>query len=283
MLEKDQHQQKLFATYQNHPISYKSIMARLANQNKLAGALCENDFAIDIATQITDQNHIGGKQASIELIQQLNINQNDKVLDIGSGLGGTARLLVEMTGCHVDGNDIFPDRIEDAKKLTDALGMTDKINYFEGDFLSLQLKSHDYDYIICQSAFVHFINKTAFFKQCRDWIKPNGILVIEDSFLDNGDYYLNYESDIEHLENIWVSQLISMAELIKIIELNNMSIVKQIDMNAEFSSHFQSLLATFEVDENIANDAEKLSWLLAVKLREKKFINYYRLLIQAGV
>jgi ubiquinone/menaquinone biosynthesis C-methylase UbiE len=278
MSKQQDYQTKLFEIYKNHPISYQTIMARINNASIASRNLCEDDFAVDKETEITDQNHIGGKEASLELIQQLSITESDSVLDIGSGLGGTARLLVEMTGCKVDGIDIFPGRVQDARKLTDMLGMTDKINYFQGDFLSLELSDNRYDYIICQSAFVHFIDKELFFKRCRSYMKPNAVLVIEDSFIAIRND--TYKSDIENLEDIWLSKLISIAELEKVCHSNGMYVAKQHDMNNEFSLHFESLLATFDIDAHIANEAEKLSWMLALKLRKEKIINYLRLFIK---
>ena len=52
----------------------------------------------DLAT--VDEFHIRGRKATLELAGQMNLNAESHVLDIGSGLGGPARILAEIYGCR---------------------------------------------------------------------------------------------------------------------------------------------------------------------------------------
>ena len=49
-----------------------------------------------------DHFHTGGLRASRELLELARIVAEDRVLDIGAGLAGPARLLASSLGCRVD-------------------------------------------------------------------------------------------------------------------------------------------------------------------------------------
>ncbi len=48
-----------------------------------------------------DHFHTGGRRATIELLEMAKIRKRDRVLDLGAGLTGPARMLVCMAGCRV--------------------------------------------------------------------------------------------------------------------------------------------------------------------------------------
>jgi SAM-dependent methyltransferase len=66
------------------------------------------DPSADSALDNLDQVHIGGADAVGLLIGSLALAEGDRVLDIGSGLGGPARQMARRTGNRVTGIDITP-------------------------------------------------------------------------------------------------------------------------------------------------------------------------------
>ena len=56
-----------------------------------------------------DHFHTGGFKASRELQELAQIRAEDRVLDIGAGLAGSARLLVAERDCRVDCVELSPD------------------------------------------------------------------------------------------------------------------------------------------------------------------------------
>ena len=50
-----------------------------------------------------DEFHIRGRAATLEIIDALGITADSHVVDLGSGLGGPARTLAEVTGCTITG------------------------------------------------------------------------------------------------------------------------------------------------------------------------------------
>src|ERR1700692_1660167 len=94
--------------YERHPLQQRTILRRIrATRGTLIG-LRETDLAVDDATELTDQNHIGGVKFVKELACAAGINSETKVPDLGCGLGGSARVLAAEFGCRVHGIDLSP-------------------------------------------------------------------------------------------------------------------------------------------------------------------------------
>lgn len=76
-----------------------------------------------------DQFHIGGADAVSRLIPSLQLRGGDRVLDIGSGLGGPARQIAQTTGNTVVGIDITDSYVNAAAQLTARSGLTDRVSF----------------------------------------------------------------------------------------------------------------------------------------------------------
>lgn len=79
------------------------------------------------------------------LIQELALNPEDLVLEIGTGSGHVTALLAHLAG-HVDTVDIFPDFIQSARSKLSAHGI-DNIDFHEGDGAHGWESEHSYDAI----------------------------------------------------------------------------------------------------------------------------------------
>jgi len=55
-----------------------------------------------------DHFHTGGLRASRDLLQLAQIQAEDRVLDIGAGLAGSARLIVSKIACRADCIELSP-------------------------------------------------------------------------------------------------------------------------------------------------------------------------------
>jgi SAM-dependent methyltransferase len=70
-----------------------------------------------------DEFHVGGRPATAHLIDRLELGASDRVLDIGCGLGGTARYIASATGAKVTGVDLTREYIDVAAWLTQLVGL----------------------------------------------------------------------------------------------------------------------------------------------------------------
>ena len=67
-----------------------------------------------------DQLHTGGAEATRGMIARLAATPGMHVLDVGSGLGGPARMLAAVAGARVTGIDLTADFVDGAQRLTAA-------------------------------------------------------------------------------------------------------------------------------------------------------------------
>src|SRR3954451_17554095 len=74
-----------------------------------------------------DHFHGRGVLATEELIALLKPLPGERLLDIGSGVGGPARWIAAKCGVHVTGVDLTPEFCEAAQALNKACSMTDRV------------------------------------------------------------------------------------------------------------------------------------------------------------
>ena len=81
--------------------SARDIEARILAAVRAAGLNPEQRLSPEELGAL-DHFHTGGLRASRELLELAQIRAEDRVLDIGAGLAGPARLLASALGCRVD-------------------------------------------------------------------------------------------------------------------------------------------------------------------------------------
>ncbi len=86
-----------------------------------------------------DEFHLRGAMATNELIELLDVSQGNRVLDVGSGLGGPARRLAAATGCHVTGVDLSEDFCLAGNELSRRVGLAEQVNLEPGNAMQLEL------------------------------------------------------------------------------------------------------------------------------------------------
>jgi SAM-dependent methyltransferase len=99
--------------------------------------------AADLAP--VDQFHVRGLEAVEDLIRSSGIGSGDRVLDIGAGTGGPARILATRTGCMVTGVDLSPVSIAAGTAMTDWTGLSEKVDLRTGDATALPFDDATFD------------------------------------------------------------------------------------------------------------------------------------------
>jgi phosphoethanolamine N-methyltransferase len=70
---------------------------------------------------------------AVELISQLSLRADSRVLDVGSGLGGSAFVMAREFDLIVDGIDLSKNMLAIANDRLVAHGLSDRINFEWGD------------------------------------------------------------------------------------------------------------------------------------------------------
>jgi ubiquinone/menaquinone biosynthesis C-methylase UbiE len=106
----------------------------------------------DFAAQVGLTKHLGGQEATRELIERCQITPDSYVLDVGCGVGITPRYLAKTIGCRVVGVDINPKMILRAGEMTLREDLTHLLEFRTGDAQELPFKSGTFDAVITESA-----------------------------------------------------------------------------------------------------------------------------------
>ena len=112
-----------------------------------------------------DEFHIGGRLATINLMDQIGIRSNDNVL-IWGVVWGAARFAAANYGCNVNGIDLTPEFVEVGKYLNNKLGLADRVTLSHGNVLNLKsLDIDEYDHAYMMHVGMNIKDKKLLFKK----------------------------------------------------------------------------------------------------------------------
>lgn len=134
-----------------------------------------------------DNFHIGGLDATTSLISGLGDLSGKRVIDLGAGLGGPARALANASGCHVEGVDLNPDLVAVGNKLSDWVGMRDRVNLNIGDVTDLPFPGSSFDSALTVHVHMFVAQRLTFFKEAARVLRSGARLVLFDPILKERD------------------------------------------------------------------------------------------------
>ncbi|MEZ5541482.1 MAG: class I SAM-dependent methyltransferase [Pseudomonadota bacterium] len=127
-----------------------------------------------------DEFHIGGRAASLDFLERLALSAEQHVLDIGCGIGGTARLLAAHCGCRVSGIDITPEFVETGRVLCDWVGLGTRVELHHGSALELPFDAGVFDAAIMLHVGMNIADKRRLCREAHRVLRPGGAFGIYD-------------------------------------------------------------------------------------------------------
>ena len=151
-----------------------------------------------------DEFHFRGRKATLQLAEQMKLNENSRVLDIGSGLGGPARTLAEEYGCHVIGIDLTKTFCEVAGIMSNWVKLAEQTEFHQEDATNLPFSDNQFDAAMTIHVAMNIVAKDEEYEQTRRILKPGGIFAVYDILQGDGGEALfpapwARESSISHL------------------------------------------------------------------------------------
>ena len=127
--------------------------------------------------QPVDEFHIRGDAATKELIALSGFTPDMHILDVGCGIGGSARRLSYETGCCVTGIDLSEEYIDTAQRLTELLNMQERVDFHACSALALPFEDDFFDGVWALQMNMNVEDKLSWLKETYRVLKPGGRVV----------------------------------------------------------------------------------------------------------
>jgi sarcosine/dimethylglycine N-methyltransferase len=126
-------------------------------------------------------DHFHGRAAAATeaLSIRLAPKAGDRLLDIGSGIGGPARWMAARFGCHVTGIDLTRAFCDAAEALTRACGMTDQVRIVHGSATDLPFPDQSFDRAYSQNVLMNIADKPKFYREAFRVLHPGGVFAVD--------------------------------------------------------------------------------------------------------
>jgi SAM-dependent methyltransferase len=127
-----------------------------------------------------DHFHTGGLRASRELLVLAQLRAGDRVLDIGAGLAGAARMLASEAGCRVDCVELSADYCAGAALLNRLTGLDDRVEVHQASALDLPFPDGSFDAVWMQNVGMNIADKYRLYNEMHRVLKPGGRFAFQE-------------------------------------------------------------------------------------------------------
>jgi len=219
------------------------LLQKIETGLKLAGK--DLDFLKVDDLMPVDEFHTRGRKATREMADMVNLYATARVLDVGCGLGGTARHLAEEYQCSVIGVDLTEEYVTAGTRLTELVGLSERVELRHASALDLPFEDDRFDIVWTQHVQMNIADKNRFFSEIARVLKPGGCFLFHDVFRDSGDapiYPVPWADDES------MSVLVTQTEARKIVEDIGLVIEIWDDKIQESVEFFKRVLARIEAN-----------------------------------
>lgn len=203
-----------------------------------AGKNLDNLAPADLA--LLEDFHTMGRIATGQLVDLAQITSASRVLDAGSGVGGTARYVADRYGCAVDAVDLTDEYCDTSRWLNRLVGLDDLISVRRADVTELPFPDGTFDVVISQHVQMNVADKARLYSEARRVLKDGGRLALWDIMIgDHGalDYPLPWADQPAH------SHLVTAEALRAAVESAGFSIEHWNDLTDQAAALMQAVLA----------------------------------------
>lgn len=127
-----------------------------------------------------EEFHIGGRAATQDFLDQLDLSSGDHVLDVGCALGGSARFAASHYGCRVTGIDLTREYVETGRVLCSWVGLEDQVVLEEGNATATPFMDGTFEKAYMLHVGMNIPDKRALASELHRVLAPGGRLGIYD-------------------------------------------------------------------------------------------------------
>ena len=144
---------------------------------RAAGKDLENLHSQELA--VLDNLHVGGRQATEDLADSMELEPGVDLLDVGCGIGGPARYFAER-GYRVTGIDLTEDFIRVAENLTRRVKLDGRATFRQASALEFPFPAAAFDGAFMIHVGMNIEDKAKLFHEVARVLKPHGKFAIFD-------------------------------------------------------------------------------------------------------
>jgi ubiquinone/menaquinone biosynthesis C-methylase UbiE len=152
----------------------ESILEALRDIGKDPGNVTMGDLAP------LDHFHGGGYPSTLELARLANLRPDQRVLDVGGGLGGPARTLAAEFGCTVTVVDLAEEFCRAGEALTTWTNLSHRVTFQQGSALALPFPDHSFDVVWAQNSFMNIADKEGLYANISRVLPAGGRLAFQE-------------------------------------------------------------------------------------------------------
>ncbi len=172
---------RLNAQY-GHAKLAEDILSELDRAGKNVEALTRQDLLT------FEEFHLRGRKATRELAGIVDLQPGMRVLDVGSGVGGPARTLVDEYGCQVTGFDVSWEYCRAAHALNIRTGFSDRIDICCAQALASPFARGVFDVIWMQHVAMNIEDKPGLLEELWRLLRPGGRLALHEILAGSSEH-----------------------------------------------------------------------------------------------
>lgn len=138
------------------------------------------DLHLGIYENTRDIKEAGFATVDLMASQLPELDKSTKVLDLGSGYGGSARRLASRFGCSVTGLNLSETQNDRAMHMNTNAGLAEQIEIVHGSFEDIPAANESIDVVWSQDSFLHSGARDLVLAESFRVLKPGGRLLFTD-------------------------------------------------------------------------------------------------------
>jgi SAM-dependent methyltransferase len=127
-----------------------------------------------------DEFHIGGRAATIHAVAKMGLKADDRVLDVGCGIGGATRYIASAFGCRVTGIDLTPAYIEAAQDLARRTGLATRVSYSVASALAMPFEGGAFDAALTLHVAMNIEDRAGLYREVARVLRPGAVFCAYD-------------------------------------------------------------------------------------------------------
>ncbi|NKB81949.1 MAG: methyltransferase domain-containing protein [Nitrospirales bacterium] len=222
------------------------------------------DIHIGLYQQESD-SIVAASRRTVEKMASLltGIDAKTRVLDIGSGYGGSARYLVKRFGCQVGCLNLSEVQNQRNRELNTSDGIALSINVIDGNFESIPLPDGAVDVVWSQDAILHSGNREKVFEEVHRVLASGGQLIFTDPMQTESCLAEALEPI---LKRIHLDSLGSIGLYKNILSNLGFQEIQILDLSEQLSEHYSRVRQ--EIEKNYSNLTRVCSEEYLQKMKE---------------